>query len=1057
MLHHLKIQLLLFQNDLFIGFGRLLVFLLLLPLPFFSFSQSKAIQFRLYDFNDGLTHRNVLKIQQDTFGYIWIATINGLNKYDGHEFTHYTTDDPEHHLPSNYITDMLIDEENQIWMGCGHEMIRMDAANCEVKEIVLNDDARLASKNFHYYNIFKDADGNIWTAGYLEQTGKSWVQKSNNGTSLLNLHSLPGSYFQRPTVQTSKGLWMGAFENELWFSDGESGFSSNSTFSPNGNPNVLTRIVQLQSIDNTTLWVLLNDGRLFYKKDEDPDFQKHPISVSLNAQDSVTSLLVEESGDIWLGGINKLWLYDNIEKKTIDYSPQMEEIFEHSATIKQIFKDKTGVVWVATDFGVLSIHRFEKLFANYLSEGHEFCRDGTCSTRGITEDEDGNIYISYYHSIHVLNPTTGITRPLFRRNRYFQFPYSITYHDKALWTGEGLRIDLQTMAIDTIVPREEGDEGVNMIDRNGNIWFGCADNLCYYDPDDKVLTPFEDQAGLMDTINFKTITYLLEGKNTDLLWIGTKENGIFKLSKSKGGQRHYHSDSTSLVQLSHDRILALAEDNNENLWVASAFGINKIHIPTEEIKIFTTEEGLPNNFINGILLDGDSVLWISTDHGLSRMHIASETFTNFTETDGLSRNEFNRISFYKSSDGKMYFGGLNGVNAFDPSNPFLKNTKEKQEGRLLLTGFSKYDGHLDSLVNLDVENLKNNRVTLSWRDKFFTFRFALADYANTRGHAYSFKLEGYDEDWSAASNLNFARYNNIPAGKYTFKVRASTDNGNWGENELHIALKIEEAFFRSTWFLVLCGLLVAALIYGIPQYRLYLDAQRRKELEKLVNERTAELENEKHKSDELLLNILPAEMAEELKQFGSAKAKRHNCVTVFFSDFKDFAKITGQMEPEELVAEVDHLFRGFDEIMEVHGLEKIKTIGDAYMCVGGIANDCDDEPVNVIKAALDIQKFLEKVKQERKAEGRHYFEARIGINTGPVVAGIVGIKKFAYDIWGDTVNIAARMEEMSEPGKVNISESTYQLVKHHFKCTYRGKLTAKNKGEVDMYFVEGEI
>jgi class 3 adenylate cyclase len=233
-----------------------------------------------------------------------------------------------------------------------------------------------------------------------------------------------------------------------------------------------------------------------------------------------------------------------------------------------------------------------------------------------------------------------------------------------------------------------------------------------------------------------------------------------------------------------------------------------------------------------------------------------------------------------------------------------------------------------------------------------------------------------------------------------------------------------------------------------------LDAARRRELERLVTERTAELEEEKHKSDELLLNILPAEMAQELKEKGAAKARRHECVTVFFSDFKDFSKIAENMEPEELVAEVDYLFRAFDEIIEQNGLEKIKTIGDAYMCVGGIATDCDEQPVKVIRAALEIQAFMKAVEMERSINGRPHFQARIGIHTGPVVAGVVGIKKFAYDIWGDTVNIAARMEETSEIGRVNVSASTYQLIKDHFECTYRGKITSKNKGEIDMYFVD---
>lgn len=1035
-------------------FRHLLLPILVILSIQFSQGQSKDIRFRLYDFNDGLTHRNVFKIQQDKAGFIWIATINGLNKFDGHEFTHFTAEEGTNRIPNNFITDMMIDEENQIWLGCGHDLVKMDALTAEYEIIEQEFQSPNTGMDFHFYNLFKDQTGNIWTSAYQEQTGLIQIRKKAPEQPLKFWQNLPGNYVQRPFTETSEGIWLGAHQNELWLSNQNAPFSKFKTFQPKFGKEKSPVILQNQVTKDSTLWVLLSDNRMLSKKIGEPNFEEHPISLNIPEQDSVLSFLVEDSGDIWLGGLSRLWYHDTYERKTYDYSDQLKEIFDHATSLRQIFVDNTGGLWVATDFGVLSIHRFQKLFVNYLSDGHEFCRDGTCSTRGITEDENGNVYISYYHSIHVLNPNTGETRPLFPQNRYFQFPFSIMYHENALWTGEGLRIDLNTLKIDTIIPQNEGAEGVNMIDSDGNIWFGCEDNLCFYDPDADVLTNYDDISGILDTLNFKSITYLHESKNPDVVWIGTKENGLFKISKTRGGLAHYSDKENSPVKLSHPRILALSEDNNGHLWIATGNGINKINISEETIQIYTTEEGLPNNFINGILLEGDSVLWVSTDRGLSRMDIFAETFTNFMESDGLSKNEFNRISFFQSDDGRMYFGGLNGVNAFYPDENFAQKAKDKQEGKLLLTSFSKFDGRLDSLVSIPIVLKKEEPITLSWQDKFFTFRFTLADYANPRGHSYSYKLEGYDTHWSTPSNVNFARYNGIPAGKYTFRVRARIDNGEWGKNELAIPIKINQAFFKSTWFIVLCGLLGITIFYLALRYRLYLDAARRRELERLVTERTAELEEEKHKSDELLLNILPAEMAQELKEKGAAKARRHECVTVFFSDFKDFSKIAENMEPEELVAEVDYLFRAFDEIIEQNGLEKIKTIGDAYMCVGGIATNCDEQPIKVIRAALEIQAFMKAVEMERSINGRPHFQARIGIHTGPVVAGVVGIKKFAYDIWGDTVNIAARMEETSEIGRVNVSASTYQLIKDYFDCTYRGKITAKNKGEIDMYFVD---
>ncbi len=210
----------------------------------------------------------------------------------------------------------------------------------------------------------------------------------------------------------------------------------------------------------------------------------------------------------------------------------------------------------------------------------------------------------------------------------------------------------------------------------------------------------------------------------------------------------------------------------------------------------------------------------------------------------------------------------------------------------------------------------------------------------------------------------------------------------------------------------------------------------------------------KKRSDELLLNILPEETAEELKETGTAKAKSFDQVTVMFTDFKNFTQASELLSAEELVEEINVCYSEFDRIITKYGIEKIKTIGDSYMCAGGIPVTNATHPVDVVKAGLEMQAFIASNKEARIARGEPFFDLRLGVHTGPVVAGIVGIKKFAYDIWGDTVNTASRMESSGEIGKVNVSGFTYELIKDHFKCSHRGKIEAKNKGQIDMYFVE---
>lgn len=215
------------------------------------------------------------------------------------------------------------------------------------------------------------------------------------------------------------------------------------------------------------------------------------------------------------------------------------------------------------------------------------------------------------------------------------------------------------------------------------------------------------------------------------------------------------------------------------------------------------------------------------------------------------------------------------------------------------------------------------------------------------------------------------------------------------------------------------------------------------------------IKGERDRSDNLLCNILPEKTAQELKEVGKVQAKHFESVTVMFTDFKAFTANSDQLSPEELVESIDFYFSKFDEITEKYGLEKIKTIGDAYMCAGGLPFPTSDHAHKMVEAAFEIAEFVDESKKE-DPNNLTRFDIRIGINTGPVVAGVVGTKKFAYDIWGDTVNIASRMETNSEAGMINISENTYQLIKEDFYCTYRGEIQAKYKGKLKMYFVNAK-
>lgn len=247
------------------------------------------------------------------------------------------------------------------------------------------------------------------------------------------------------------------------------------------------------------------------------------------------------------------------------------------------------------------------------------------------------------------------------------------------------------------------------------------------------------------------------------------------------------------------------------------------------------------------------------------------------------------------------------------------------------------------------------------------------------------------------------------------------------------------------------------LIQSIEQQsrELELKNQKLEQQSKELEEKNQNLIIEQKKSDDLLKNILPDEVAQQLKNKGSVDAKPYRNVSVLFTDFQGFTNISEKLSPQDIIKELDIFFAKFDEIIGGHFIEKIKTIGDAYMCVGGLPLRNKSNPIDTVLAGLEMQEFVLQINQEKEAKGEEKWNLRVGIHTGKVVAGVVGKKKFAYDIWGDTVNTASRMESAGEVGKVNISGETFDKISEYFECEYRGKIKAKNKGDIDMYFVHG--
>lgn len=474
------------------------------------------------------------------------------------------------------------------------------------------------------------------------------------------------------------------------------------------------------------------------------------------------------------------------------------------------------------------------------------------------------------------------------------------------------------------------------------------------------------------------------------------------------------------------------------------------------------------------LLTGKHVYKLRVDPSLNRIMVAdSSRLLALT----------NRINiFFPDNNDQLWIGDNERILKFIPAKSSGREPNKKFKCQIRSVQTVKIED--GKTIKMPVASL-TEELSLPYAGHYnIEFEFSAPAYDHAEIVQYEYKL-GSDDNWKIIDvnklNLEFEW------GKYEMRVRAIDAFGNRSEESV-FRFEINSPFWAKWYF---WAIVIGVLGFGIwrfVQYRQQALIKRKKELEDEVARATVqireqnsqleqsnvllqdqnvklerfnneiskqkeEIAHQKQLSDSLLLNILPVQIAEELKTKNRADARKYELVSVLFTDFKGFTMAAEKMTPEQLVIELNECFMKFDEIIDRHGLEKIKTLGDGYMCAGGIPTSNVTNPVDMVLAGLEIQLFMNQFALERQKQNKLAWQVRLGIHSGELIAGVVGKKKFAYDIWGDTVNTASRMESSGEPAKVNISGTTYELVKDFFDCTYRGKIPAKNKGEISMYFV----
>ncbi|MBK9402211.1 MAG: hypothetical protein IPN36_15650 [Bacteroidetes bacterium] len=899
--------------------------------------------------------------------------------------------------------------------------------------------------------MIMDHKGRIW----LGTDGGLSVFDGTYFTHYTTREGLPGDKITAVFEDSKGNIWIGTNTAGVAVFDGQ-----NFTQLP-AKDNFLNTIIWCINEDHRgNIWFGTNGGGAYVYNGT--HFVKYTTTEGLS-DNYIWSLIADHNGNMWIGTSSSgVTMFDGQQ-----FTVYSENEGLSNKMVRTILEDKCGNIWMGTNGGGLNIYNGNGFTHFTEKEGLSHFK-----VLSMTEDHQGNVWLGTNGGgvsimrdtvVHHLTETQGLLS-----NNIISLT---TDHQNRKWLstwGRGVQVyDGKTF---TNFGKSNGltDERCTFVlhDRKGNTWLGTQySGIAIYDG--KTFKHFTEKEGLSSN----NIRYLLEDSKGNI-WICTHGGGVSVYD----GKNITHF--TEREGISDNLIWMAHEDQHHNIWFATEQGGVSVY-DGKQFTHITEKEGLPVNMVWSVLEEKSGNIWLSTEKGLVYITPLDSSYkgdrktaikvTTFSKYDGLSTIDF----FWKSAliDQRNYawWGDGKGLLRL-PLNDFniSENVPAPRLNRIDINeSYIDYLHFPDSLT----EEIRFDSVVpffnypsgldLSFNTNHLTFHFIGIDWKAPHKIKYRYQLKGLDREWGKVTTSSYAEYRNIPPGDFTFRVSAMGESQVWSK-PFEYSFKIHPPWWQSKMAYTGYGLLLIVSYLGSVHWNSRRLRQRARQLEDSVNKATIEIvhqrdeiQRQRDRSDELLENILPAEIATELKENGTVKSVLIENVTVLFTDFKGFTAISGLYSPEVVVNTINHYFTAFDKIVEQHGVEKLKTIGDSYMLAGGIPKEDPMHAIKVVNCALEILGFVRDENSRRVISGEPYFEIRIGIHTGTVVAGIVGVKKFAYDIWGDTVNLASRIESSGEAGKVNISSSTYALVKDKFHCVHRGKIEAKNKGEIDMYFVEG--
>jgi len=850
------------------------------PLP----GMNSTLRFEHLGLEDGLSQSVVHAVLQDQFGFLWIGTEDGLNHYDGYKFKTFrpNPDDPNS-ISDRWITSLYEDSQGYLWIGTRlGGLNRYDPTTGQFTFFFHDPENPNSLSSNRVNTILEDSHGYLWVGTNVG------LDQLDRETGRFKHFRIDTDFSTRLTsnnisvlFEDSRGiLWVGTSDgglNRLITQDfGFLGYqhdpTNNKTLSNNG-----IRAIAEDKVGN--IWVATLDGlnrmdmqsgtfiRFKHSKDQ-------PSSLSDNA---VLSLLIDRSGVLWVGTNDGLDRYQVETRGFIHYKHENSDPTSLSTNvITTIFEDQGGVLWVGTyGGGVNKYNRGQSKFTYYRHEPQNPNSLSSNFVFSIHADWQGMVWIGTYGGgLNRFDPALG----LFTHFRHdpdnpgslLSDEVTSVFMDSTgtLWVGSNLGLSRLNPGEEEFVhyrreQREPGNlagtplytifeapqsagwlgEGADLTDapvytiyedRFGWLWFGTAEGLNRFNPTTQTLIHF--QAGPTQSYNLSSnfVTTVFEDVG-DNIWVGTFDGGLNRFDVNSDGFIHYRHDRASPQGLTHNSIMTLYQDSKQRLWVATAGGgLNLYNPENDSFTHYTEKDGLLNNVVYGIVEDDNGYLWLSTNLGISRFDPDTGAFRNYTISDGLQSNEFNMGAFAKDLDGRLYFGGVNGLNVFDPAH--INDSTYLPP--VVLTNFLQNGRPIPEQPQAELIR----EVTLGWPNNNFSFEFASLSYAQPDRNQYAYMLENFDKNWNYIHNNREGRYTNLPGGTYTLRLRGSNNDGVWNESTQTVKITVIPPFWETWTFRILIIFSILALVLVVYRLRVRSIEMQNLQLENLVQERTGVLQ-----------------------------------------------------------------------------------------------------------------------------------------------------------------------------------------------------------------------